>query len=144
MKENTHSLFAASRILYTMLRVTDLERSVAFYRDRLGMQELRRETFSPGRFTLVFMGYKDQIGGALIELTYNWDEHQYERGSAYGHIALEVEDIYGTCQYLEAQGVKITRPPAPMTYAVDETGHREQIAFIADPDEYQIELIQKA
>lgn len=131
-----------SRILYTMLRVSDLERSVAFYKDALGMNELRRETFTEGRFTLVFIGYGDDTSNAVIELTYNWDQDSYELGTGYGHIALEVDDIYAACNRLEDMGVKIVREPGPMAYAVDETGHREDIAFIEDPDGYLIELIQ--
>ena len=130
-----------SRILYTMLRVSNLERSIAFYRDALGMTELRRETFTQGRFTLVFIGYGDDASNAVIELTYNWDEDSYELGTGYGHIALEVADIYAACNRLEGMGVKIIREPGLMTFAVDETGHREEIAFIEDPDGYMIELI---
>ena len=132
-----------SRILYTMLRVSNLERSIAFYRDALGMSELRRETFTQGRFTLVFIGYGDDASNAVIELTYNWDEDSYDLGTGYGHIALEVADIYAACNRLEGMGVKIIREPGLMTFAVDETGHREEIAFIEDPDGYQIELIER-
>jgi len=124
-----------------MLRVSNLERSIAFYRDALGMSELRRETFTQGRFTLAFIGYGDDASNAVIELTYNWDEDSYELGTGYGHIALEVADIYAACNRLEGMGVKIIREPGLMTFAVDETGHREEIAFIEDPDGYMIELI---
>ncbi len=130
-----------SRILYTMLRVSNLEQSVAFYRDALGMSELRRETFSESRFTLVFIGYSDDESSPVIELTYNWDEDIYELGTGYGHIALEVADIYAACNRLDEMGVKIIREPGPMTFAADETGHKEEIAFIEDPDGYMIELI---
>ena len=132
-----------SRMLYTMIRVGNLDRSVAFYHDALGMRELRRETFTEGRFTLVFIGYVDKTDNAMIELTYNWDEANYELGSGYGHVALEVQDIYAACKRLSNLGVNIVREPGPMTYAVDETGHREVIAFIEDPDGYKIELIQR-
>lgn len=108
------------------------------------MVELRRENFTEGRFTLVFIGYQDEQEHAVIELTYNWDEQSYSHGDAYGHIALEVEDLYGACERLEKMGVKITRSPGPMKYSVDETGHREIIAFIEDPDGYKIELIGKS
>ena len=144
MKSKNSQSVIPSRILYTMIRVADLDRSVSFYQDALGMQELRRETFTDGRFTLVFMGYGDKASEALIELTYNWDEDSYELGTGYGHVALEVGDIYTACKRLEGMGVKIVRPPNPMTYAVDETGHKENIAFIEDLDGYKIELIQAA
>ncbi|WP_419904790.1 lactoylglutathione lyase [Kiloniella sp.] len=133
-----------SRILYTMVRVTNLERSIAFYRDALGMRELRRETFSDARFTLVFIGYGDEASNAVLELTYNWDTDTYEHGNGYGHVALEVEDIYAACTRLEKLGIIVTRAPGPMTAAPDETGERETIAFIEDPDGYRIELIAKA
>ncbi len=133
-----------SRILYTMVRVTDLDRSIAFYRDALGMRELRRETFSDARFTLVFIGYGDEASNAVIELTYNWDTESYQHGTGYGHVALEVEDIYGACARLEKLGVKVVRAAGPMMAAPDETGERETIAFIEDPDGYRIELIAKA
>jgi len=132
-----------SRILYTMIRVGDLDRSIAFYRDALGMSEQYRETFTEGRFTLVFLGYGDDAASALIELTYNWDEDGYQHGTGYGHVALQVADIYAACERLESLGVNITRAPGPMTFAVDETGQREVIAFLEDPDGYKIELIEK-
>ncbi|MEH6631320.1 MAG: lactoylglutathione lyase [Halopseudomonas aestusnigri] len=137
-------LIVPSRILYTMVRVTDLDRSIAFYRDALGMRELRRETFSDARFTLVFIGYGNETSNAVLELTYNWDTDVYRHGTGYGHIALEVENIYAACKRLENLGVKVTRAPGPMMAAPDETGERETIAFIEDPDGYRIELIAKA
>ncbi len=130
------------RILYTMIRVGDLNRSIAFYRDALGMREIRRETFPEGRFTLVFMGYGDDLRTTTIELTWNWDKAAYSHGSGFGHIALEVEDIRGACERLEAHGVKILRPAGPMAFAPEETGIRESIAFAEDPDGYRIELIE--
>lgn len=132
-----------NRILYTMLRVTDLERSLKFYHDALGMRELRRETFPDGKFTLVFIGYGDADKDAVIELTYNWADATYDLGNAYGHIALEVDDIYAMEQHLIALGVKVTRAAGPMTFEPEETGLREVIAFIEDPDGYRIELIEK-
>jgi len=129
-------------ILYTMLRVSDLDRSLEFYCNVLGMAEIRRETFTQGRFTLVFVGYSDAPGEPLIELTHNWDQDAYTHGSGYGHIALSVADIHATCERLDANDVKILRAPGPMKMAVDETGLREVIAFIQDPDGYRIELIQ--
>ena len=131
-----------SRILYTMLRVSNLESSIAFYRDGLGMHELRRENFTEGRFTLVFIGYGTEAGNAVIELTYNWDENEYTHGSGYGHVALEVSDIHAISNRLKDMGVKVVRQPGPMKFAADETGAREVIAFIEDPDGYRIELIE--
>lgn len=129
-----------TRILYSMIRVGDLDRSLAFYQDALGLHEIRRETFTEGRFTLVFIGYDESH--SLVELTHNWDETNYSHGTGYGHLALEVADIYALSDHLSAAGVKITRPPGPMKSAPDETGNREVIAFIEDPDGYRIELIQ--
>ena len=130
------------RILYTMQRVSDLEQSLAFYKEVLGMREMRRATFTDARFTLVFVGYGDPDSDAVIELTYNWDETGYEQDTGYGHIALAVDDIYATCDRLSQIGVKIIRKPGPMKMAADETGEREHIAFIEDPDGYRIELIE--
>jgi lactoylglutathione lyase len=141
MHQHKNSSAIASRILYTMIRVGDLERSIAFYSKALGMHELKRETFTEGRFTLVFMGYEDSK--TSIELTYNWDEDKYQHGTGYGHIALEVEDIYVASARLQNMGINVTRAPGPMTYSVDETGLKEVIAFIKDPDGYAIELIEK-
>ena len=132
-----------NRILYTMLRVSDLEKSLKFYQDALGMHEMRRETFPDGKFTLAFIGYGDAASDAVIELTYNWGETKYDLGNAYGHIALEVDDIYDMEQHLIGCGVKVTRAAGPMTFAPEETGLREVIAFIEDPDGYRIELIEK-
>jgi lactoylglutathione lyase len=131
-----------SRILYSMIRVADLDRSIAFYRDALGMNEIKRETFTEGRFTLLFMGYGDDYSAPTVELTYNWDPEAYTHGSGYGHIALAVEDIYAACERLKSLGVNVNRKAGPMTCAVDETGKREVIAFIKDPDGYSIELIE--
>ena len=144
MNDNTSVSPVPSRILYTMLRTSDLDRSLSFYRESLGMRELKRETFSEGRFTLVFIGYDDASPSALIELTYNWDDDGYTHGTGYGHLALGVDDIYATCERLANSGVTITRQPGPMMHAPDETGHRELIAFIEDPDGYKIELVQTA
>lgn len=144
MNSKSQSSVVPFRSLYTMVRVGDLDRSVAFYRDALGMRELRRETFTEGRYTLVFIGYGDEASNAVVELTHNWDEDSYEQGTGYGHMALAVTDLYAASQRLKSLGVPIVRAPGPMTHAVDETGHREVIAFIEDPDGYKIELIQAA
>ena len=131
-----------SRILHTMLRISDLDRSVDFYERALGMSIFSRETYTEGRFTLVFMGYGDSVNQPSIELTYNWDSEPYQHGSRYGHIALAVEDLYGLCDRLAKQGINISRAPGRMKYAAEETGHSDTIAFIEDPDGYKIELIQ--
>jgi len=127
-----------TRILHTMLRVKDLQKSLDFYINHLGMKILRRADYPQGRFTLVFIGYGVETETTVLELTHNWDETAYDKGSAYGHIALAVKNIYGMCDELSTQGVTIARPPAPMAF--DEN---EIIAFINDPDDYQIELIEK-
>ena len=131
-----------TRILYTMVRVGNLDKSIAFYKNAFGMRELRRETFTDARFTLVFMGYGNANTQPTIELTWNWDDDKYSHGSGYGHIALGVEDIYVACDHLEKMGVTITRAPGPMMNAPDETGHKEVIAFLKDLDGYNIELIE--
>jgi lactoylglutathione lyase len=131
-----------TRILHTMLRVTDLERSLAFYTEKLGMKLLRKEEYPGGRFTLAFVGYGDEKTEAVIELTYNWDRDAYEHGSAFGHIALAVEDLESSCANLHLSGVQITRAPGPMTFSSPDRNDKERIAFLKDPDGYQIELIQ--
>ncbi len=133
-----------NRILYTMIRVADLDVSIAFYRDILGMSEQRRETFPDGRFTLVFMGYGDGASNPTIELTWNWDESDYTHGSGFGHIALGVKNIAAASARVTALGGKVIRAPGSMAVAPIETGEREVIAFIEDPDGYRIELIEYA
>ncbi|MGL6048532.1 MAG: lactoylglutathione lyase [Aeromonas salmonicida] len=125
------------RILHTMLRVGDLQRSIDFYTRVLGMKLLRKSENSEYKYTLAFVGYGDEKDEAVIELTYNWGVSEYELGSAYGHIALEVDDIYATCDALRAAGAKITREPGPVK------GGTTVIAFVEDPDGYKIELIAK-
>lgn len=125
------------RILHTMLRVGDLQRSIDFYTRVLGMKLLRKSENSEYKYTLAFVGYGDEKDEAVIELTYNWGVSEYELGSAYGHIALEADDIYGTCDALRAAGAKITREPGPVK------GGKTVIAFVEDPDGYKIELIAK-
>ena len=123
------------RILHTMLRVGDLERSIAFYTNVLGMQLLRRKDYPAGKFTLAFIGYGDESENAVLELTYNWGVDQYELGTAFGHIALEVPDVYAACEKMRAAGGKIIREAGPMNAGTTI------IAFLEDPDGYQIELI---
>ena len=125
------------RILHTMLRVGDLQRSIDFYTRVLGMTLLRKSENSEYKYTLAFVGYGDEKDDAVLELTYNWGVSEYELGSAYGHIALEADDIYTTCDALRAAGAKITREPGPVK------GGTTVIAFVEDPDGYKIELIAK-
>ena len=129
-----------NRLLHTMLRVVDLERSVAYYRDALGMRELRREDYPEGQFTLVFLGYGDETDNSAIELTHNCGETDYTHGSGFGHVAIAVADVHAACERLSAMGVTIIRSPGPMTHAATN-GQRDFIAFIEDPDGYRIELI---
>ena len=123
------------RILHTMIRVNDLDESLKFYCDVLGMRLLRKRDYPSGRFTLAFVGYGAESETAVIELTYNWDTHQYDLGNSFGHIAVGVEDIYKTCADLRSRGAKIVREPGPMKHGGSE------IAFIEDPNGYKIELI---
>jgi lactoylglutathione lyase len=127
------------RFLHTMIRVFDLDKSIDFYTRLLGMKLLRRRDFPTGKFTLAFVAYGEgNPGAAEIELTHNWDQAEpYDLGTAYGHIAIAVPDIYKTCEALEAEGVKIPRPPGPMAHG------GAVIAFIEDPDGYKIELIER-
>ncbi len=124
------------RILHTMLRVGDLERSLRFYTEVLGMRLLRRNDYPDGRFTLAFVGYQDEAEGAVLELTYNWGVDRYELGTAYGHVALEVEDVYRACEEIKKRGGVVTREPGPMKHGTTV------IAFVQDPDGYRVELIQ--
>lgn len=126
-----------ARLLYTMLRVRDLDRSIAFYTDVLGMRLFRRRDYPDGQFTLAFVGYGEETQTAVIELTHNWGDHKYEHGGAFGHVAIGVPDAYAACERLNAAGVEIVRPAGPMK--VDPA---EVIAFIEDPDGYRIELVE--
>lgn len=137
--ENSQSEFSPTRLLHTMLRVRSLDQSVDFYTNNLGMRELRKKDYEDGKFTLAFLGYGCEDQNTVLELTYNWDESIYDIGTAYGHIALAVEDIYRTCAFLKQNGVKIVREPSPMKFDALEI-----IAFIEDPDGYKIELIQRS
>jgi lactoylglutathione lyase len=120
-----------------MLRVGDLDRSLAFYTDVLGMRLLRRKDYPDGKFTLAFVGYQDEDEGAVIELTHNWDTASYDLGNAYGHIALEVENAYDACTRIKERGGKVVREAGPMKHGTTV------IAFVEDPDGYKIELIQR-
>ncbi|EPJ46218.1 MAG: hypothetical protein OFPI_34620 [Osedax symbiont Rs2] len=144
MTSNTFTIDQAipSAILHTMLRVSDLDRAVDFYQDALAMQVFSRQTFTQARFTLVFMGYGNPANNPCVELTYNWDKVDYQQGSAYGHIALKVANIYAACDRLANLGISILRQPGPMNHRSEETEYSDIIAFIEDPDGYKIELIQ--
>jgi lactoylglutathione lyase len=124
------------RLLHTMLRVGNLDESLRFYCDMLGMQLLRRKDYPSGEFTLAFIGYGDESEHTVIELTYNWGKDKYNLGDAYGHIALGVDDIYATCEAIKARGGIVSREPGPMKHGTTV------IAFIEDPDGYKVELIQ--
>lgn len=125
------------RILHTMLRVGDLERSIAFYSEVLAMRLLRRKDYPDGKFTLAFVGYGDEDSQAVLELTYNWGVAEYELGTGFGHVAIEVDDAYKACEAVAAKGGKVVRPAGPMQHG------STVIAFIEDPDGYKIEFIQK-
>ncbi|WP_435628098.1 lactoylglutathione lyase [Candidatus Ferrigenium straubiae] len=125
------------RILHTMLRVVDLEKSLAFYTGVLGMKLLRRTDYPEGKFTLAFVGYGDEAQGAVIELTHNWGVEKYEPGNAFGHIAIEVADAYAACDNIRQRGGRVVREAGPMKHG------STVIAFVEDPDGYKIELIQK-
>lgn len=131
-----------TRLLHTMLRVGDLERSLAFYVDLLGMTLFRREHYPTGRFTLAFVGYGNEASDAAIELTHNWDQAGYAHGTAYGHVALAVPDLRSACARLEALGAPVLRRPGPMSHHSPQRDAAETMAFIADPDGYRIELIE--
>lgn len=125
------------RMLHTMLRVGDLEKSLAFYTDVLGMKLLRKNDYPEGKFTLAFVGYGDEKDHTVLELTHNWDTLKYELGTGYGHIALEVEDAYKACDAVRGKGGKVTREAGPMKHGTTV------IAFVEDPDGYKIEFIQR-
>ena len=125
------------RLLHTMLRVGDLEKSLDFYTRILGMSLLRRNDYPEGKFTLAFVGYGPESEHAVIELTYNWGVDKYDLGNAYGHIALEVDDAYAACDKIRAAGGKVVREAGPMKHG------NTVIAFVEDPDGYKIELIQR-
>ena len=125
------------RILHTMIRVGDLDRSLAFYTEVLGMQLLRRRDYPDGKFTLAFVGYGDESETAVLELTHNWDTPSYDLGNGFGHVAVEVEDAYKACELVKQRGGKVTREAGPMKHGTTV------IAFVEDPDGYKIEFIQR-
>ena len=125
------------RILHTMLRVGDLEHSIRFYTEVLGMQLLRRKDYPEGKFTLAFVGYGSEADSSVIELTHNWGVERYELGTAYGHIAIQVDDIHASCNRVRTLGGKVTREPGPMKHGTTN------LAFVEDPDGYRIEFIQR-
>jgi len=125
------------RVLHTMIRVGDLDRSIKFYTDVLGMKLLRRKDYPDGKFTLAFVGYGPETEHAVVELTYNWGTGKYNLGNGFGHIALEVEDVYAACAEIKKRGGKVTREAGPMKHG------STVIAFVEDPDGYKIELIQR-
>ncbi len=125
------------RLLHTMLRVTDLPRSITFYTEVLGMTLLRQQDYPDGQFTLAFLGYGSEAENTVVELTYNWGVHSYEMGTAYGHIAIEVDDVQAAVDAMRAKGAKILREPGPMKAG------STVLAFLEDPDGYRIELLAK-
>jgi lactoylglutathione lyase len=125
------------RILHTMLRVGDLERSLRFYTEVLGMRLLRRRDYPEGKFTLAFVGYGDEADTAVLELTYNWGVDKYELGTGYGHVAVAVDDAYKACEEVKRRGGKVVREAGPMKHGTTV------IAFVEDPDAYKIELIER-
>lgn len=125
------------RILHTMLRVGDLDKSIQFYTEALQMKLLRRTDYPDGKFTLAFLGYGEEISSSVIELTYNWDTSNYDLGNGFGHIAIGADDIYAACDLIKQNGGKIVREAAPMKHGTTV------IAFAEDPDGYKIELIQE-
>jgi lactoylglutathione lyase len=131
-------VIAKGRMLHTMIRVFDFKKSLDFYARLLGMEVLRQRDVPEGRYSLAFVGYGPEDSSTVVELTYNWDQKEpYALGSAFGHLAIGVADVYATCDKLAKEGVKITRPPGPVKFGTTV------IAFIEDPDGYKIELIQR-
>ena len=124
------------RILHTMLRVTDLDKSISFYTDLLGMRLLRRKDYPGGKFTLAFLGYGEESQQTVLELTHNWEVSAYEIGNAYGHIAIGVDDVYAACDLIKSKGGQVIREPGPMKNGTTV------LAFVEDPDGYKIELLE--
>jgi len=125
------------RLLHTMLRVGNLEKSIAFYRDVLGMELLRRKDFPDGRFTLAYLGYGPESDNTVLELTHNWDTEDYDLGEGYGHIAIGVDDVYGACERIRDAGGRVVREPGPMKHG------STVLAFVEDPDGYKVELLSE-
>ena len=125
------------RILHAMLRVGNLENSIEFYSQVLGMRVLRRKDYPEGKFTLAFVGYQNESDATAIELTHNWDTKEYDLGAGFGHIAIEVDDAYIACEMVKKRGGRVTREAGPMKHGLTV------IAFVEDPDGYKIEFIQK-
>lgn len=125
------------RLLHTMIRVGDLDRSIGFYTQVLGMKLLRKSDYPGGRFTNAFVGYDDESKTAVLELTHNWDTKSYDHGTAFGHVAVEVEDAYKTCDEVRKRGGKVIREAGPMKHGTTV------IAFVEDPDGYKIEFVQR-
>ncbi|MCA9399667.1 MAG: lactoylglutathione lyase [Candidatus Omnitrophica bacterium] len=125
------------RLLHVMLRVIDLEKSIKFYTEVLGMKELRRKDYPDGKFTLVFLGYGDEENNTVLELTHNWETKSYDKGNAYGHIAIGVEDVHKACEEVRAKGGKVVREAGPMKHGTTV------LAFVEDPDGYKIELLAR-
>ncbi len=123
------------RLLHTMLRVGNLDKSIQFYTDILGMKLLRQKDYPDGKFTLAFVGYGDEKNNSVIELTHNWETNSYDKGNGFGHIAIEVDDVYAACDKIKQQGGNITREAGPMNAGTTI------IAFVKDPDGYEIELL---
>ncbi len=125
------------RMLHTMYRVTDLDKSLAFYTEVLGMRLLRRKDYPEGKFTLAFVGYGDEAENTVLELTHNWETDEYDLGTGYGHIAIEVDDVYQACDQIKARGGQVVREAGPMKNSNSGT----ILAFVKDPDGYLIELL---
>ncbi len=128
---------AGARMLHTMIRVHDLDKSLAFYTGPMGMKLLRKREVPEGKYTLAFVGYADEKEQAVVELTYNWDHEPYKLGDGFGHLAVGVPDVYGMCEEITKAGGKVTRAPGPVKFGTTV------IAFVEDPDGYKIELIER-